>query len=109
MNVEEYHSIILNIEFKDPENTNNSPRIYFMNYNEGYSSENPHLTMKFNGVQLNGYISGTDITVSLDKLQVAEWWIERFEIPLEHAGTDLTNISSFLFESGYHTGVGVGN
>lgn len=106
INLNNYHSLMVNIEFNNPSHAQNAPRIYIKNYNASYIKDNPELEMKFNGVQLNGYVSGTETIIDLDKFQVAQWWIERFGIPVELAGAELTNVPTIQFETGWNADLG---
>lgn len=101
-----YKHLEINLVFDNPENSNNAPRVYLRNYNEKYSSENPDSMMKFNGVQLNGYISGDTVKIDLDKFQVASWWIERYSIPVKYAGAEMNNVSILQFENGMNAELG---
>jgi diguanylate cyclase (GGDEF)-like protein len=106
IDLNQYHSIVVNVEFNNPNYSGNAPRIYIKNYNSDYIKKDPILEMKFNGVQLNGYRSGTDTIVKLEKFQVAQWWIERFKIPVEQAGAELSNVPTIQIETGWNSTLG---
>ncbi len=98
--VNEYEEILVNIEFTGSGKAIHSPLVYLRNYNEDYSKEDPFKTMKFNIAQLHGYISGEDLSIPLSNFFPADWWIERFNIPVSQGGSEINNVSVVQIATG---------
>ncbi|WP_325892786.1 GGDEF domain-containing protein [Grimontia sp. NTOU-MAR1] len=94
-----YHSMIIESGYKAPA-PDERLRVYLRNFNEAYSTKEDPVSMKFNGIEYNPTEEVSEIVLPLNSFQVLSWWISDLDVPLEHAGPDMSNISLIEIATG---------
>ncbi|USH04114.1 GGDEF domain-containing protein [Grimontia kaedaensis] len=100
-----YHSMIIEAAYKAPA-PDQRLRVYLRNFNDAYSITEDPVSMKFNGIEYNPTEEMSEIVLPLNSFQVLSWWISDLDIPLEHAGPDMSNISLIEIATGSAPTVG---
>ncbi len=75
----------------------NAVRVYLRNYNSDYADKKDFRTLKVNELHFDPNREVIPFTTSLDKFQVAIWWVNEFSIPPSLVDRELDNIVSFGF------------
>lgn len=99
IDLKNYHSMIIKASYKAPV-PDQRLRVYLRNYNDAYSSTDDPVSLKFNGIEYNPTEDSSEIVLPLNSFQVLSWWISDLDVPLEHAGPDLSNISLIEIATG---------
>ncbi len=99
IDLKNYHSMVIEAAYKAPA-PDQRLRVYLRNYDEAYSTTDDPVSLKFNGIEYNPTESMSEIVLPLNSFQVLSWWISDLDIPLEHAGPDMTNISLIEIATG---------
>ncbi len=87
-----YSNINLDIDYQNSD-PNTRLRVYLRNSNPAYTRMNDYGSLKNNGVEYApGFKSGAK-NILLSDFQVMTWWLADYEIPLEHAGLEFTNVT----------------
>ncbi|MEI8612013.1 GGDEF domain-containing protein [Enterovibrio sp. Hal110] len=94
-----YHSMVIEGSYLAPQ-PDQRLRVYLRNYNEAYSSVDDPVSLKFNGLEYNPTLENSEVALPLKAFQVLSWWISDLAVPLEHAGSELTNVSVIEIATG---------
>ncbi|OEE65817.1 hypothetical protein A1OO_08380 [Enterovibrio norvegicus FF-33] len=94
-----YHSMVIEAAYDTPE-PNQRLRVYLRNFNSAYSRIDDPVSLKFNGLEYNPSGSMSEYVLPLKAFQVISWWISDLDIPLEHAGPELSNVSLIEIATG---------
>lgn len=94
-----YHSMVIEGSYLAPQHDQRL-RVYLRNYNEAYSSVDDPVSLKFNGLEYNPTLENSEVALPLKAFQVLSWWISDLAVPLEHAGSELTNVSVIEIATG---------
>ncbi|WP_407333053.1 GGDEF domain-containing protein [Enterovibrio sp. 27052020O] len=94
-----YHSMVISAAYKSPE-PNQRLRVYLRNFNPDYSRIDDPVSLKFNGLEYNPSVLMSEYVLPLKAFQVLSWWISDLDVPLEHAGPELDNISLIEIATG---------
>ncbi|WP_283130671.1 GGDEF domain-containing protein [Enterovibrio norvegicus] len=94
-----YHSMVIEGSYLAPQRDQRL-RVYLRNYNEAYSSVDDPVSLKFNGLEYNPTLENSEVALPLKAFQVLSWWISDLAVPLEHAGSELTNVSVIEIATG---------
>lgn len=104
LDLSEYHTLELEIDYYAPPKDDKSLRIYFRNYNPNYSDTEDDYTHKYNGVTLQA--DSGKIAIPLRNFQVMTWWLVDNKIPIEHAAPEFTNVNKFELATGSNSALG---
>ncbi|WP_157314987.1 GGDEF domain-containing protein [Chitinibacter sp. GC72] len=101
-----YQSVRMKMSYTGP--GKHRVRFFMRNYHPVYSDLHESTTWKLNEVQFIVQ-DGAEVSLPLDKFNVASWWLADKNIPLDHYGVDLSNVplliisTAGLQEPGMHT------
>ncbi|MGF1771102.1 GGDEF domain-containing protein [Vibrio wakamikoensis] len=104
LDLSDYHTLELDIDYDIPPNDDRSLRIYFRNYNPIYSNTQDEYTHKYNGVTLQA--DAGKIIIPMRNFQVMTWWVVDNKIPIAHAAPEFTNINKFELATGSNSALG---
>jgi diguanylate cyclase (GGDEF)-like protein len=79
----------------DANYTNIAPqgiRFQLRNFNPAYSNLKDESSLKYNAVEYFLYGKTNKITIPLESLQVASWWLFQQKLPMKYAAPELENI-----------------
>lgn len=82
-------------------------RLYFRNFEEGFSIVEDVETAKFNNVLLPISELDDELTVKLNEFSVAEWWINERNVPRKFAAPNFDNVLTVGIDLGVPPGIGV--
>ena len=74
-------------------------RLQIRNYHNDYSKLNDDSTWKYTGIEYF-LLDDKPLTIPLDALQVATWWLLEQKIPISHAAPDLNNVMALELATG---------
>ena len=77
----------------DGPQTQQQVRLYLGNFNRAYSKLGDNQSLKTHEIVLDPTRSRLPIDVDMSKFSVASWWISEHNLPIEHAGVELSNVS----------------
>lgn len=104
LDLSDYHTLELDIDYDIPPNDDRSLRVYFRNYNPIYSNTEDEYTHKYNGVTLQA--DAGKIIIPMRNFQVMTWWVVDNKIPIAHAAPEFTNINKFELATGSNSALG---
>lgn len=95
INLEEYDNLTVKIKYRGE-----APRlrIYMRNYNPNFDRGDPLQSAKFISTTIRVVDLKRETSVNLSEFGVAEWWINKFDIPREYAAPEFSNIISMGFD-----------
>jgi diguanylate cyclase (GGDEF)-like protein len=95
MNLQQFSSMKIDIKYQGPAKT---IRIAMRNFDPRFSTEMDYNSDKFIFINLRVSDLNTPITVAMNELKVADWWVSQFNLPREHAHLDFSNIISMTID-----------
>jgi diguanylate cyclase (GGDEF)-like protein len=95
MNLQQFSSMKIDIKYQGPAKT---LRIAMRNFDPRFSTEMDYNSDKFIFINLRVSDLNTPITVAMNELKVADWWVSQFNLPREHAHLDFSNIISMTID-----------
>ncbi|WP_446751425.1 GGDEF domain-containing protein [Vibrio sp. S9_S30] len=100
-----YHTVRLNIDY----HTNDPKarlRVYLRNYNSAYSREDNEYSIKYNGLEFAPRPDLGTLAISMKNFQVMTWWLADFDIDIEHAAPEFSNVVLFEIATGSRAELG---
>lgn len=94
-----YQSLDLTLRYVTPE-PSNELSLYIKNFNPRYSSLTDPVSLKYNAVRFTPSSKFSDISIPLNSMYVATWWIERRKITYADSGVDVSNVPVIHFSTG---------
>lgn len=95
MDLQQYSNMKIDIKYKGPAKT---LRIALRNFDPHFSTEADYNSDKFIFINLRVSDLNTPITLAMNELKVADWWISQFNLPREEAHLDFRNIISMAID-----------
>lgn len=95
MNLQQFSTMKIDIKYKGPAKT---LRIAMRNFDPRFSTEADYNSDKFIFINLRVSDLNAPISLSMNELKVADWWISQFNLPLEQAHLDFRNIISMAID-----------
>lgn len=92
-----YRHINLSLEYRG---SGNSVRIYLRNSHPAYTKADDIRSTKFNTFELDTRWGPDYQDVKLDYFRVADWWLQLYQLDIEHSVTDFSNVSLIEIQSG---------
>lgn len=92
-----YSFINLSLEYRG---SGNSVRFFLRNSHPAYTKANEIRSTKFNMIELDTRRGPNYENVKLDYFRVADWWLQLYELEIEHSVTDFSNVSLIEIQSG---------
>lgn len=99
-----YSHINLSLEYRG---SGNSIRVFLRNSHPAYTKPDEIRSTKFNMIELDTRWGPEYQDVKLDYFRVADWWLQLYELEIEHSVTDFSNVSLIEIQTGTGLGVGV--
>lgn len=91
MDLSRYDSVRLAIRYQGPEQRQ-QVRFFVRNYNKAYSVVGDTTSMKVQEIDYDPSQYPIPLEVDLSRFTVASWWTNSHKVPIEHAGTDFSNV-----------------
>ncbi|WP_413110220.1 GGDEF domain-containing protein [Thaumasiovibrio sp. DFM-14] len=100
-----YYSMSLDVDYYSVE-PNERIRVYLRNSHPAYTKEDDPVSQKFNAIEYAPGINQGINVIPLNAFHVLSWWIADYNIDLEHAGPDLSNITHIEIATGSYVNLG---
>jgi diguanylate cyclase (GGDEF)-like protein len=106
VDLSEFRFVRIWVRYDGPQ-TQQQVRLYLRNFNPAYSKLGDNQSLKTHEIVLDPTRSKNPIDVDMSKFSVASWWISEHNLPVEHAGVELSNIALVQVGTGNDIGVGL--
>jgi diguanylate cyclase (GGDEF)-like protein len=103
VDLSKYSSLDLDLEY---EGEANSFRVFFRNAHPTYTKADDIRSAKFNTAELGKTSDSIYRNVQLAHFRVVDWWLQLYDVPLEHTQIDFRNISIIEIQTGTAAPVG---
>ncbi len=97
IDLSDYSHINLSLEYRG---SGNSVRLFLRNRHPAYTKADEMRSTKFNMIELDTRWGPDYQDVKLDYFSVADWWLQLYELEIEHSVTDFSNVSVIEILSG---------
>ncbi len=101
-----FHTLWLEMTHSSQLRPNATTRLYLRNYNPAYSNLQDDYTHKYNGIEFVPNDYDGRIQIPLNNLQVMTWWLHDNQIPIEHAGPEISNVNAIEIATGSESPMG---
>lgn len=98
IDLEQYDRMRIKLSYSAP--PGNTVRIYLRNFNPAYAPGKPAESLKVNQIEFDPRRYPDGLDVSLRYFQVATWWLNDLQIPLELSQPELGNITAIEIATG---------
>lgn len=97
MDLSRYEDLILHLNYSGPAN---KVRVAIRNFNPAYSTLSDRNSTKYNAIQLHTKELNKENRISLSAFAAADWWLQRYNIPLSDASAEVSNATSIVIDFG---------
>ncbi len=99
VNLSKYDTVRLAISYEGPE-TQHQVRFFVRNFNPAYANLKDPTTLKVQELVYDPGLYAQPLEIDLSRFTVASWWTNNHKVPIEHLGTDFSNVSVLEISTG---------
>jgi diguanylate cyclase (GGDEF)-like protein len=99
MDLSRYDFVRLKIRYEGPEDQH-QVRFFLRNFHPAYAKVGDATSLKVQELVYDPSTAKYPLDVELSRVTIASWWSNSRKIPIEHLGTDFTNISTIEVSTG---------
>lgn len=93
VDLSDYDRVFLDIDYQGVQDESAKVRVYIRNFEPSIFSPEDDNTLKYNGIEYHPGFKEGGKEIGHDKFQVLTWWLFDYNVPIEHSGVRLDNVS----------------